>query len=180
MDKMKLDWIARQKKDLIERLNGEKIAARKCIELMEKVEAILPEWNGKVIDKKMKAAFSALAQGVSEYAVLGYYQYGTQAMKIDIQVDRKHSEGFYYASITADNSYTYEYKKRDRLIVEPLLKAVADRKTHFIKDIVAFDAELKNIDAEVEEYILLYDAIAKYHSEKSYTFRNFFNFKHAY
>lgn len=180
MDKMKLDWVTRQKKDLIERLNGEKIAARKCIELMEKVEAILPEWNEKVIDKKMKAAFSALAPGISEYAALGYYQYGTQAMKIDIQVDRKHSESFYYASITADNSYTYEYKKRDRLIIEPLLKAIADQKEYFVKNIASFENELANIDEKVEEYILLYDAIAKYQNEKSYTFRNFFNFEHVY
>ena len=180
MDKMKLDWVTRQKKDLIERLNGEKIAARKCIELLEKVEAILPEWDGKVIDKKMKAAFSVLATGISEYAILGYYQYGTQAIKIDIQVDRKHSENFYYAIITADNSYSYEYKKRDRLIAEPLLKAIADQKEYFIENIASFENELANIDEKVEEYILLYDAIEKYQKENSYTFRDFFNFKHVY
>ena len=183
MDKMKLEWVAREKKGIIEMLRGEIKAAKRCIEVMQEVENLLPEWDGKVIDKKMKAAFEKLAsKEISryEYVTLGYYQYGIQAMQIKIQVGRDYSERFYYANIDANNSFSYNAGKRDRLISAPLVERCQWFKNYFTEEIEKMEKELAQIDVLAASYIDLYDRVAAFQNNTSSTFRDKLNLKNVY
>lgn len=184
MEDYKKEWLLRQRDAIRVKLDAEVLAARECISLMQRVAAVLPEIDGKVINKRIDAVIAGIIPEESRFresADLSYYRYAQNSMVLHVKVDRRNcaAEYYYYTSIDAP-CVIAERGKRDRFSAGEMLQAIETRIATFQEKILGLEDELGNLNDLVTEYAKIWDQASALQRKVTPIFRNLLNFEEVY